>query len=375
MKKIFSLIFLSILFSLPSIVNAQCVGGTLAAVRDTICMGTPGNLTLIGNTGSIQWQSSTDDVNFTNETNDTAQKFKTNPLLQSTWYRAALNGGTCFSDTLRLYVPPALVATFNFTQTTPNQVSFNSDSSTGDVVYYHWDFGDNQTSTEQNPVHTYAFDTTYYVCLTIYDGANCSYTFCRYTSLGNGGINVTDTHTNPTCGNSDGSINLIISGGTSPYKYLWNNNATTQNLNDIPAGTYNVTVTDINALTGNLSITLFNSNGPTISYNQTNANVLDSTNGNIVLNVSGGTSPYSFNWSSGLNGDTVSNLSPGNYTVTVTDANGCIAVQSFTIYSEYFNNFYVYVYGVAPNCNGNGSLSASVYGGNPQYRYLWSTGV
>jgi PKD repeat protein len=53
----------------------------------------------------------------------------------------------------------------------------------GSIRSYHWDFGDGQTSSEQNPSHLFAKDSTYYVCLTIYDGSNCSYTFCKYLDV------------------------------------------------------------------------------------------------------------------------------------------------------------------------------------------------
>jgi PKD repeat protein len=93
--------------------------------------------------------------------------------------------GNCsaFSNTLKLFVPLPLTASFNYTQTGAGQLTFDSDSSAGNIRSYHWDFGDGQTSDEQNPSHTFAKDTTYYVCLTLYDGSNCSYTFCRYSSI------------------------------------------------------------------------------------------------------------------------------------------------------------------------------------------------
>jgi PKD repeat protein len=96
---------------------------------------------------------------------------------------AGPNGCSALSNSLELYVPPALTASFYSTQVTANQLTFNSDSSLGSIRSYHWDFGDGQTSSEQNPQHTYAKDSTYYVCLTLYDGSNCSYTYCRYSSI------------------------------------------------------------------------------------------------------------------------------------------------------------------------------------------------
>jgi PKD repeat protein len=170
-------------------VGNAAVGGAIIALRDTICEGTPGSLTLTGNTSNtIQWQSSLNDTTFTNLVNDTLAGYKTIPLMKTTLYRVLVGTGSCsaISDTLQLYVPPPLTAYFNATQPSGSTLAFNSDSSSGSIRSYHWDFGDNSASTDKNPSHTYTKDTTYYVCLTLYDGSNCSYTFCRYSEVTDG---------------------------------------------------------------------------------------------------------------------------------------------------------------------------------------------
>jgi PKD repeat protein len=170
-------------------IGGSTTPGKVTAVRDTICAGTPGNLLLINNSNNIiQWQSSVDDINFADAPGDTLVGYKTNPLTQTTWYRVLVGTGNCsaISDTLRLFVPPALTAYFSVAQTAGNTLTLNSDSSVGNIRSYHWDFGDGNTSTDKNPSHTFTKDTTYYVCLTLYDGSNCSYTFCRYTTIADG---------------------------------------------------------------------------------------------------------------------------------------------------------------------------------------------
>ncbi|MEZ4919318.1 MAG: SprB repeat-containing protein [Saprospiraceae bacterium] len=72
-----------------------------------------------------------------------------------------------------------------------------------------------------------------------------------------GGPSLSATKVDVSCnGLSDGSINLSVSGGTSPYTYVWSNGASTQDLNNIPAGTYTVTVSDANNCTATLSRTI-----------------------------------------------------------------------------------------------------------------------
>jgi uncharacterized repeat protein (TIGR01451 family) len=375
MKKLLSLLILSIFLSLPTILKAQCFGGNISAIRDTICQGTPGNMTLTGYLSDtvIQWQYAVGTPDsFADVIGATNIKYKTPPLQQTTYYRAVVDSGSCsaISDTFQLYVPPVIISSFYFIDS-GNTVTFNSDSSVGAIKSYQWDFDDNSTSTERNPVHVFSKDTIYYVCLTLYDGSNCSYTFCRYIQTSNT-INIGESSSNPTCGNSDGYIIINQVTGTSPFNYLWSNGATTQNLNNLPAGNYGVTVTDAHGYTGSALVALSNSTGPVISSTQTNTLSSTDSSGNIFISVSGGRSPYSTLWSNGAVNDSLFNLSAGNYSVTITDAAGCLALQNFTIIAGFSSNFYVYISGNQPNCSNNGSLNASVYGGIPPYTYLWS---
>ncbi len=195
----------------------------------------------------------------------------------------------------------------------------------------------------------------------------------------NGGYNV-------TCLGNDGSIDLTLAGGTSPFTYLWNNGATTQDLTGLGAGTYNVTVTDANGCTSTGSITLTQSGTLTLaatlsSYNGSNISCSGSTDGSIDLTVSGGASPFIYNWSNGATTQDLSLLGAGTYTVTVTDANNCSTTASSTItqpaplisptVSSSFNG------GYNVGCNGstNGSINLTPAGGTAPYTYNWSNGA
>lgn len=127
--------------------------------------------------------------------------------------------------------------------------------------------------------------------------------------------------TDATCnGSADGSVNMLVSGGTTPLTYLWSNGATTEDLASVAANTYNVTITDGNGCTKLKSAVV---NQPTAV--SATATVSGS---NINLAVSGGSAPYSFLWSNGATTEDLSGLAPGTYTVTVTDANGCTGTAS-----------------------------------------------
>ena len=133
-----------------------------------------------------------------------------------------------------------------------------------------------------------------------------------------------------TPGGSDGKISLEVWGGTQPYSYLWNTGATTSELSNLQAGIYTVTITDANGCSTTKE-NIISSPDCAIDIaivNVTNASTPGAFDGSIVINVSGGTKPYTFQWY--LNGVVISTeqdlygIAPGSYTLVVTDAAGCI---------------------------------------------------
>lgn len=142
-------------------------------------------------------------------------------------------------------------------------------------------------------------------------------------------ITVTNpSHTNVSCFNgTNGTATVTASGGTAGYTYSWQpGNLTGATQNNLAAGTYTVTATDANSCTGITTVTITQ---PAAALSlQTSSNPADcgQSNGDATVVVSGGTTNYSYAWSpSGGNAATAPNLSAGNYTITVTDANGCTA--------------------------------------------------
>src|SRR5438093_13662995 len=95
-------------------------------------------------------------------------------------------------------------------------------------------------------------------------------------------------------GASTGSIDLTVSGGTPAYTYLWSNGATTEDLTNRPAGTYNVTITDANGCTITGGTTLTQPSALILTNTKTNVTCNGFNNGSINLTVSGGVSPYSY---------------------------------------------------------------------------------
>ena len=180
------------------------------------------------------------------------------------------------------------------------------------------------------------------------------------------------TKMDATCGNSDGSASVQITGGMSPYDILWSNGEITSTINGLAQGIYSVTVTDNNNCVVTGDVTINSENGPTLNITKTDASC-DLTNGTATITIDGGATPYIIDWSNGENTLSIQGLIPGLYSVTVTDAAGCQASEMITINSVPGPNVTIDV--TDANCGQNdGSATAVVSSGLPPFTYLWSNG-
>ncbi|MFN0176999.1 MAG: HYR domain-containing protein [Saprospiraceae bacterium] len=133
------------------------------------------------------------------------------------------------------------------------------------------------------------------------------------------------SQTNVSCpSSSDGSISVGVNGGTQGYTFQWSSNGTSSTISNLAAGTYTLTVTDAKNCTTTLS-TQINSPVPiTISIlSKTDVACPGEISGSISILALGGLPPYQYFWSNGSTLASISGLTPSNYTLTVTDANGC----------------------------------------------------
>ena len=138
--------------------------------------------------------------------------------------------------------------------------------------------------------------------------------------------------TQPSCfAASNGSINLSVSSGNTSLSYLWNNNQTTEDINNISSGFYSVSVTDNLGCVDTISTFLNQPDTIGITAILTNPTCPGALNASIDLSITGGTAPYTFTWSSGQNTEDIFNLAQGTYFVTVTDTNGCSKTVTFTL--------------------------------------------
>lgn len=175
---------------------------------------------------------------------------------------------------------------------------------------------------------------------------------------------------------TNGSVSVLVSGGSGSYTYLWSNGNTNNSQTNLPVGTYDVTVTDGN----NCQAVDFAvvSAAPPITYTQTQTNVscFGGSNGTASVNVTGGTFPISYAWSNGGFGSSKTNLDAGFYQVTITDGALCSEVAEFTITEP--SQLVGTISNVSnPSCFGgnNGSATLTISGGTPNYNFLWSNGA
>ncbi len=205
------------------------------------------------------------------------------------------------------------------------------------------------------------------------DSKSCQ-TYATVTISQPAPIVITDTPVNLTCnGSADGLIDITVTGGNGTYAYQWSNGATAQDINGLTAGTYTVTVLDGNLCSGTASFTVTEPAAIVINAVVTNVNCNGNANGAVDITVTGGTTPYTYSWSTGATTQDVSGLSGGLVSVVVTDDNLCSALGSYNIVEPAVLTTSISVTDVSCFGSSNGALDLSVSGGVAPYSYLWST--
>lgn len=281
------------------------------------------------------------------------------------------NNGTGCSGTLTVAVsqPAALSASSSVTDVLCNGASTGAIDLTvsGGTAAYMFDWGGGVTTEDRSNISA----GSYSVLIT--DANGCTLT--EPVTVGEpAAISITPSVTDVLCfGESTGAINLTVSGGAGAMSYLWNDGNTAQNRSGLAAGTYSVSVTDQNACVQTANITV---GQPTSALDATGVvtgvQCSGAATGAITLTPSGGTPPYaSFTWSNGASTQNLSNLSAGNYTVTITDDNGCTVVKSFIVNDVSPLQLSVTITDATCPSDADGAIDLSVSGGAPMYTYDW----
>lgn len=226
-----------------------------------------------------------------------------------------------------------------------------------------------------SPIATPTSNITYYVTAT--DANGCSEYDTVTIQVSN--ISVSATAQDVLCnGDSSGSVTAIASGGLSPYTYSWNTTpgSSTATVNNLSAGTYIITAVDTLGCTDIDTTTINQPSAINSSVNTSDVSCNGGSNGTAIVTTTGGTTPYTYSWSTTptQTSDTATGLTAGTYIVTVTDSNGCTAIDSAQITEP--NALSLTISAKANiTCNGgsNGMAVVSASGGTTPYIYSWNT--
>ncbi|MFH0864987.1 MAG: choice-of-anchor L domain-containing protein [Bacteroidota bacterium] len=179
--------------------------------------------------------------------------------------------------------------------------------------------------------------------------------------------------TNTTCSQANGGASANGSGGNSPYSYLWSNGQSGQNLVNVVAGIYNVTITDANGCQATNTVTITDSPGPNATITSISSASCGFSDGAATVTPTGGTPPYTYNWSNSSFSPTLLDVPTGLYYVTVTCSNGCTTTTSVSIGEDPGPT--ATAFSVNEICDqANGTATVNATGGVGNYTYLWSDG-
>lgn len=237
---------------------------------------------------------------------------------------------------------------------------------------YAWSNGGNTATISNIPAGTYS------VSVTTANGCTTTATI-TVTQPSSPVSSTAQTLSDVSCfGGTNGQASVNASGGTGPYVFSWNTNPAQNGVTatNLGAGAYAVIVTDANGCTSASNATVTEPPALVLSTSATPVTCFGGTNGSAFANISGGTGSYSFSWNTNppQYSSVAGNISSGNYTVTVTDGNGCTVSQAIAVtqpapLAATIGN----VSDVLCHGGNSGSASSTVNGGTAPYSYSWNS--
>ena len=169
-------------------------------------------------------------------------------------------------------------------------------------------------------------------------------------------------------------IDMEIEGGVGPFMIEWNTGSNEEDLENVEYGTFAVTVTDDTGCQLNEVLYIDLSPPIIIEVFTSDLECEEGAEGFIDLEIEGGTEPFDFDWSNGDDSQNIDDLLPGLYTVTVTDLNGCQAIEEISINSNSSISVSAVVDSVSCAGDLNGAISLEIEGGTMPYNIQWETG-
>ncbi|MFZ5551909.1 MAG: gliding motility-associated C-terminal domain-containing protein [Bacteroidota bacterium] len=225
--------------------------------------------------------------------------------------------------------------------------------------------------------------------VTITDANGCTTTVSVTINNSGGPTGSSSNITAASCGNSNGSVTITATGGTAGYNVSWTGPSTgnpagteiaasggSYNVIGLAAGSYVITITDAASCTTTVNVTINNTGGPTGSLtSQTNVSCNGDNDGAATVTGSGGTGTLSYSWNTTpvQTGQTASNLPPGTWICTITDANSCTTTVSVTITEPTAISLTLSSTTPATCGQSDGSATVSASGGTGAITVTWNT--
>jgi hypothetical protein len=208
--------------------------------------------------------------------------------------------------------------------------------------------------------------------VTVTDGNNCTANKTFTVTQPNSGLSLTTSTNNASCGSSNGSATVSVSGSTGSLTYSWNGGGNTATYSNLAAGNYSVTVSETGGCSATAGAIVNSAGGPSVVASSANT-TCGNSNGSATVSVSGGATPYTYNWSNGGTAISISNLSSGNFSVTVDDNNGCESIANVNVAAS--NGLVLNITSTAASCSqSNGTATVTVSNGTSP-TYAWSNGA
>ncbi|MCB0795535.1 MAG: gliding motility-associated C-terminal domain-containing protein, partial [Flavobacteriales bacterium] len=216
-------------------------------------------------------------------------------------------------------------------------------------------------------------------CLAVTDVNECAASTC-FTVVEPAALGTGANISTAACGETNGSVDLTIMGGSAPYSIAWSNGAVQEDLQGLSAGPLSVSITDLNGCVALLDLDVPGTPAVIASATILNNLCAGSEEGAVDLEVTSGSAPFTFQWSNGANDEDLGSLSAGSYDVLITDANGCTLNSSFDItendpitITEVISS-YSGGYQISVHQGQDGAILVSPSGGVPPYQFAWSNG-
>jgi len=217
--------------------------------------------------------------------------------------------------------------------------------------------------------------------VTVTDANSCSFTIDEIEVTGaDAPVAVMPIAQNNTICEDDptGSIAVNVTGGTMPYTYMWETaegepvpGGTTPSINNLLAGVYSVTATDVNGCTRQQSYTI----GPGSTLDATISSTGTFPNLAATATVVGNSPPFEFIWCNGESTMTVSNLPVGTCNLMIIDNRGCSIIRTVEVESQTLEVGIIESGSISCAGESDGILQAEPNGGTAPYSFLWSNGA